>query len=322
MYMSYTQIEVSRNLVRDEILTHLRENQQHLVLSRPPLNTVADRMWFDSTNKTGISVNKFVDTIYERLVTSGKANRTTVPVDDSTIMHSYDAYFPLQIKTIILEEIFELVRVGVLIQVKFKPQDQRQNFNFEFDFGAGFVMLTEGGIRFLAEEPTPLYFVEQYLDRLRRTAEPDDELKGYLSEGLDCLQYHLSRAAAVLLRLAAEHVLNLLIDSTKGAIKNAEEQERSSLEKKINRARMNIEERAEVVFRKLESKQGLVPHQDEVTNRLRPAFHSVRDLGGRAAHWSSSIQLEEVRDHYTLYASSIYTVIMKIIEYQKNPPSA
>jgi hypothetical protein len=319
MGMSYTQIEVSRNLVRDEILTYLHENQQRLVLSQPPFFTGAERMWFDTTSKTGISVNEFVDAIYERLVTSGKANRTIVPVNDSTIMNAYVAYFPLQIKTIILEEIFELVRAGILVQVRFNPQRPGLNFNFEFDLGAGSVMLTESGIRFLAEEPTPPYFAEQYVDRLRRTAEPDDELKGYLSEGLACLQHHLSRAAAVLLRLAAEHVLNLLIDSTKAAIKNA--QERSSLEKNINRARMNIEERAEVVFRKLESEQGLVPHQDEVTNRLRPAFHSIRDLGGRAAHWSSSIQLEEVRDHYTLYASSVYVVIMKIIECQKNLPN-
>jgi len=260
-------------------------------------------------------VNTFIGEVYERLVSSGKAKRLVKPVNDSTIMNAYNAYFPLQIKTFILEEIFALVNAGILIQAKFKPQHPGINFDFVFDFGTDFVMLTERGVRFLTEEPAIPYFAEQYLDRLRQTAEPDDELKGYLSEGLACLRNHLGRAAAVLLRLAAEHTLNLLIDSTKSAIKNA--RECSSLERNINKARMNIEERAEAVFRKLESKQELVPHKDAVTNCLRPAFHSVRVLGGRAAHLSAPIQLEEVRDHYTLYASSVYAVMMEIIQHQK-----
>lgn len=316
MGMKYTRIEVSRDLVRDEILNYLRENRQRLVLSPPPSRFGADLSWFETTKRIGISVNTFIGEVCERLVSSGKAKCTVIPVNDSTIMNAYDAYFPLQIKTFILEEIFELINVGILIQVKFRPEDPGRNFNFIFDFGTDFVMLTERGVQFVIEEPTIPYFAEQYLDRLRQVAEPDDELKGYLSEGLACLQNHLGRAAAVLLRLAAEHTLNLLIDSTMSAMKNT--QERNSLERKINRARMNIEERAEAVFRKLESKQGLVPHKDAVTNRLRPAFHSIRVLGGRAAHLSTPIQLEEVRNHYTLYASSVYAVIMEIIQHQKS----
>lgn len=316
MGMKYTRIEVSRDLVRDAILNYLRENRQRLVLSPPPSCFGADLSWFETTKRIGISVNTFIGEVYERLVSSGKAKCTVIPVNDSTIMNAYDAYFPLQIKTFILEEIFELINVGILIQVEFKPQDPGRNFNFIFDFGTDFVMLTERGVRFLTEEPAIPHFAEQYLERLRQTAEPDDELKGYLSEGLACLRNQLGRAAVILLRLAAEHTLNLLIDSTMSAIKNT--RERSSLERNINRARINIEKRAEVVFRKLESKQGLAPHKDTLTNRLRPAFHSIRDLGGRAAHLSAPIQLEEVRDHYTLYVSSVYAVIMEIIQHQKS----
>lgn len=317
MGMNYTRIEVSRDLVRDEILNYLRENRQRLVLSPPPSCFGADLSWFEMTKRIGISVNTFIGEVCERLVSSGKAKCTVIPANDSTmIMNAYDAYFPLQIKTFILEEIFELINVGILIQVEFTPQDPGRNFNFIFDFGTGFVMLTKRGVRFLTEEPAIPYFAEQYLDRLRQTGEPDDELKGYLSEGLACLRNQLGRAGVILLRLAAEHTLNLLIDSTMSAIKNTGE--RSSLERNINRARMSIEKRAEVVFRKLESKQGLVPHKDALANRLRPAFHSIRDLGGRAAHLSAPIQLEEVRDHYTLYASAVYAVIMEIIQHQKS----
>ena len=321
MGMSYTRIEVSRGVVRDAILAYLRQERAHLVLPEPSVPSSvceADRMWFhETTSETGIPLNGLVDNVYQIVISSGKAHLTTVPAGTNMVMNAYDAYFPVRTKTIILEEVLELVRAGVLLQVK--PKSARQGFSVEFDFGGGSVMLTERGIQFLAEEPPIPYFAEQYIDRLRQTAEPDDELKGYLSEGLACLQHHLGRAAAVLLRLAAEHALNLLIDSTRTAIKDAQEQ--SGFQGKINKARMNIEERAEVVFRKLESEQALVPHREEVTNSLRPAFHSIRVLGGRAAHLSSPIQLEEVRDHYTLYASSVWAVIARIIQHQKNLPS-
>jgi hypothetical protein len=314
MSMSYTRLEISRSLVRAEILDYLRENQCRLVLSEPPATIAPDWQWFEATGKTGISVNDFANTIYERLVESGKAKQTVVPVTDSTVMNAYNAYFPLYIKTVILEEILDLVRLGILIQVGFKAQRPGINFDFEFDLGKGVVMLTEQGIRFLTEEPDIPYFAEKYFDRLRQTGEPDDELKGYLAEGLACLRNHFGRAAAILLRLAAEHTLSLLTNSTLAVIQDP--RERSSLERNINKARMNIEERAEAIFRKLESEQRLVPHRDVVTNRLRPAFHSIRDLGGRAAHLSAVIQLDEVTDHYTLYASSVYTVVMAIIQHQ------
>lgn len=260
--------------------------------------------------------NSYANTVYERLVESGKAKQTVVPVADSTVMNAYNAYFPLYIKTVILEEVLDLVRLGVLIQVGFKARRPGLSFDFELDLGKGVVMLTEQGIRFLTEEPTIPYFAEKYFDRLRQAGEPDDEIKGYLTEGLACLRNHFARAAAILLRLAAEHTLTLLISSTLAAIQTP--RERSSLEQNINKARMNIEDRAEAIFRKLESDQRLVPHRDTVTNRLRPAFHSIRDLGGRAAHLSAIIQLDEVTDHYTLYASSVHTVVMAIVQHQNS----
>lgn len=314
MSMSYTRLEVSRSLVRAEILDYLRENQRRSVLSEPPAAIAPDRQWFDATGKIGISVNDFVNAIYERLIASGKTKQTVVSVTDSTVMNAYNAHFPLYIKTVILEEVLGLVRFGILIQVGFKAQRPGMNFDFEFDLGKGVVMLTEQGVRFLTEEPAIPYFADQYFDRLRQAGEPDDELKGYLTEGLACLRSHFARAAAILLRLAAEHTLTLLINSTLSLVQDS--RERSSLERNINKARTSIEERAEAIFRKLESDHRLVPHRDAITNRLRPAFHSIRDLGGQAAHLSAVIQLDQVIDHYTLYASSVYALVMAIIQHQ------
>jgi hypothetical protein len=59
-----------------------------------------------------------------------------------------------------------------------------------------------------------------------------------------------------------------------------------------------------------------VPHRDTVTNRLRPAFHAIRDLGGKAAHLASSFDRQDVRNHYTLYASSVFAPVMEIIDHQ------
>lgn len=320
--MSFTKIEVDRNVVREEVLSYLRANREDFVLPQPERWSVGlnmaldmDRLWHVHTTEVGKSLNIFVDEVYERLRSSDKARHTDVPINTSSAMHAYNAYHRTRIKFLILEEIFELIRAGVLINVKFEPERPGASYDFKFSFRKGWIILTNYGAKFVTETLARPYFFEQYLDVLRQIAEPDDVLQGYLSEGLACLRSHLGRAAAVLLRLAAEHTLNLLIDSTKASIQDAKK--RNSLERKVKRAGIRIEERAEVIFRKLESEPGLVPHKDAVTNRLRPAFHSTRDLGGRAAHLSSPIRLKEVSDHYTLYEYSVYAISMKIIQHQK-----
>ena len=42
MGMSYTHLEISRDLVRAEILEYLRKNQRRLVLSEPPASIAPD----------------------------------------------------------------------------------------------------------------------------------------------------------------------------------------------------------------------------------------------------------------------------------------
>jgi len=319
MAMSYTQIEVSRAAVRVTLLDHLREKRERLVLPPPSHAPDAVRYWFDATKKAGMSAEKLADETYQRLIESGAARCTEVPVSDSRVMSAYDAHNPLQTKLFVLEEIFELIRAGVLMQVRLVPQHEGRSFDFLFSFGTGHLMLTDQGERFLAEDLAPPYFTEPYLARLRQIAEPDDELQGYLSEGLACLRNHLGRAAAMLLRITAEHTLNTLIESTTVSI--GQDKELQKFRGQVRSAGIRIGERAEVVFKKLESSRALLPSKPNFRNmlsqRLRPAFHSIRVLGGNAAHLASPIRLGEVADHYTLYASSVYPITVSIIEHQK-----
>ena len=112
-------------------------------------------------------------------------------------------------------------------------------------------------------------------------------------------------------------MLTQLIESTNSVLTG---QEKQNFLSKIRSSGIRIEERIEVLIQKLEASSVLLPTggntRDDVKNRLIATFHSVRDLGGRAAHLSSKLSVEEVHDHFTLFASSIYPIAVKIIEFQ------
>ncbi|HEX6293066.1 MAG TPA: hypothetical protein VFZ66_28040 [Herpetosiphonaceae bacterium] len=320
MTMHFTRITISRDLIRDEVINYVRENRASLSLPQPIEYTgayiVGTHEWFNQTKQVGISINTIIDMIYNKLISSGKARTENVAVNNSSTMTTFNAYFPLQVKTIILEEILDLTRLGVLTLLQFTPKNQGINYDFVFDVRSDRIVLTEYGSRFITEASPLPFFSNQYLGILRQVSEPDDELQAYLSEGITCLRNQLARAAAILLRLAAEHSLDKLIDSTKLAIPT--DQERSSFMEKIRKASTNLQQRAEVAFQKLESSSGLIPSQldKSVRYQLRAAFHSIRELGGRAAHKSNNILLQEVTDHYTLYAGSVYSIVNQVIDYQ------
>jgi hypothetical protein len=312
--LSFRQIEADRNLVRSEVIEYLRDNEQRMSLRPPPPTPDAALAWRDQTCAAGKPLSELVDDVYERLLSSGKATVTLVRVNASTIMHAYDAYYPARTKFLILQEVSELIRTGVLVEVRFFAERPKLSYDCGLKFGAGHVVLTEYGSRYLTEAGIVPHSAEQYLSVLRQIKEPDDVLVGYTTEGLACLRHHLFRAAAILLRAASEHTLDSLVDSTLQSL--GSEKERQSLERRIRHAGIRIEQRAEVVSAKLESAQGLVPHRDTVTNRLRPAFHAIRELGGKAAHLASSFDRQDVRNHYTLYASSVFAPVMEIIDHQ------
>ena len=321
MGMSYTRIEVSRDLVRSELLAYLEEHRRNLLLPEPnerAINTAQD--WFDRTRKAGLPVDSIASEVLERLLSSGKAVLTEVSVNDSSMVSAHNAYQPLRAKMLIIEETAELIRMGVLVPLRLKPEKPGQNYNFALELGGYSVMVTEYGVRYLAESSTIPYYAEDYLSQLRQAAEPDEELVGYLSEGLACLRHHLPRAAVIILRLAAEHSLSRLIESTTASL--SEGKERQGFEGRVRREWGSLEGRAEVVFRKLEASTTLIPDaqwfRKTVGTRLRAAFHSIRDMGGQAAHASRPITLKDASDHYVLYMRSVYTIVAGIIRHQKS----
>lgn len=130
----------------------------------------------------------------------------------------------------------------------------------------------------------------------------------------------LGRAAAILLRLALEHMLNLLTESIERVLES-NKAEKDKFIGEIRRAGVLIEKRTEVILNKLEFGQDLIPPQsyfrDDVKHKLRAAIHSIRSLGGKAAHLSTPIQIEEVQDHYTIFASTVYPLATRTIEHQQ-----
>jgi hypothetical protein len=216
--------------------------------------------------------------------------------------------------------LFELIRAGILIQIGYKAKDPERTFDFTFEVNAGGVLLSEYGRKFLSEQPSLPYFTESYLNRLREVADPGDELQAYLSEGLACLRSSLGRAAALLLRLAVEHMLNLLAESTERVLES-NKAEKDKFIGEIRRAGVLIEKRTEVILNKLEFGQDLIPQsyfRDGVKHKFRATVHSIRSLGGKAAHISTAIQIEEVQDHYVLFTSTVYPLAMRIIEHQRD----
>jgi hypothetical protein len=318
MPMSYTQVEISRAVIRDALIAYLRANRGRLVLPQPREKSPDPaREWFDATRQIGMSVIELAGEVYRIVVASDTTRQTVVSVSSSGVMNAFEAYLPVQNELIILEEILDLVHTGVLMQVKLSPQ-RPGAYDFVFSCDTDRVLLTIFGQQVLDEDRIQPYFTESYLSGLHQIEKLDPTLEGYLSEGLVCLRNHLTRAAAILLRTAAEYTLELLIQSTLASLKPAEQQKFKS---DIRNAGTNIEKRGEAVLRKLESSAVLLPRGSnalgKVRCRLRAAFHSIRDLGGTAAHLASPIQPAEVTDHYTLYASSVYPIVVEIIQHHR-----
>lgn len=324
--MEYTKREVSRDLVRAEVLNYLRENRDKFRfsgLSEAAIaqgNAIAADIWRRHVSEIGAYLPDFVDQVHRRLHSSGKVARIPVPVNDSIVASTCDLYETTRITYLILEEIVECMHSGVLIELAFLARTRQATGSLDFRLGEGRLVLTEFGDRYVADALAVTHSTEEYFDILRQTKEPDDVLKGYLSEGLACLRHRLPRAAAVLLRLAAEHTLDLLVQSTEKAL-NSNEKASKSFQTRINKTRREgLEAWAQTIFKKLESTKGLVPHSAAVTNRLKAAFHQIRHSGGRAAHLSEPILPKVVRDDYALFANSVYTIVMDIIEHQSTMP--
>ncbi len=114
MSMSYSRMEIPREIIREELADYLRTNSRQLRLSTPSsANSIIANTWLHAIDKVGKNVSDVVQEIYKNLRASGKVQVTQEPVNDSIIQNAFQAYYPLRIRQYILEELMELIRMGV-----------------------------------------------------------------------------------------------------------------------------------------------------------------------------------------------------------------
>jgi hypothetical protein len=319
--MDVIRLDSSRQLIREEILDYFELHSESFTISQPePYFNV--QVWIAYITQKGKELDIVIEEIFKRLENSDRMKSVKIPAFDSGTASAFTHYSKTLILMKIYEEIMELIRAGILLRVNLGTKLPSYEVTFAPNQGdrriPEKIFLTEYGEKFIKNRLAIPYYAERYITRLAQVAEPDEELKGYLLEGFACMRAELPRAAAIILRLAAEHMLEKLIQSTVASI---EESRRTEFESKIRSYKVRIEARADTLFKRLESDERLRPPEPlkgAMSNQLVPAFHVIRDLGGRAAHLSEVIQMEDVRDAYSLFGNSVYKVIIGVVTYHNN----
>ena len=244
--MEVLRLDTTRPLVREEILDYFELNLENFTISPPAPAWGGPPYWVSYITSAGKELDVVIKEIFNFLVNSDRMKRVKLQANDSATVDAFTHYHKTVIYMAIYEEIAALIRAGILLQINLGTKLPSYEFSvapFDGDRRiAEKVLLTEYGAQFVKNRLTTPYYAEQYFDQLRQVAEPDEELKGYLTEGLACLRANLERSSAIILRLAAEHLLNVLIDATVGCIKDATS--KGQLTVRIRKAYTNIEERA------------------------------------------------------------------------------
>lgn len=306
--MEYEELQVDRATVRDVVLTILKS-----------IGSYTQKLRYPARNIHGLTARSrelqaVLEDVYKQLEESGKLKKTIISVNDSSRQRSERIYYRLYIQGIIFEEVMSLVREGIIMLARIDPDPVAWTGRFIFD--PNHILVTEYGERVLANYQVLPYFSEEYIRILRQTHEPDDELKGYLAEGLTCLHHNLPRAAILLLRLPCEHMLQKLVDAIE--LKLPDETRKNGFKGKIRKASTNLERRANAIFDQLEVDAillGSATHlKDRVLNELKPTFHTIREVAGNAAHRNVPVDRDQVRHFYGAFASTIYPITMKIVQ--------
>ncbi|MBZ0317910.1 MAG: hypothetical protein K8L91_15925 [Anaerolineae bacterium] len=313
--MEYEELQIDREIIRDEILSLLKKTNfasytQKLGFAARNINDLTGR---------GRELQAFLDEVYTQLETSGKIRKTLHTVDNSSLQRSESIYHRLYIQGLIFEEVIALAQQGIIMFARIEP-DQIQ-WTGKYTFDPNHILVSEYGLKILADHHAMPYFADDYINLLGQIAPLDDELRGYLGEGLSCLHHSLPRAAILLLRLPCEHVLQQLINAI--VTKLPDDAKKNSFKSKINKASTNLAHRANVIFDQLESDSALLANEthlkDRLKNELKPTFHTIREFAGNAAHRNVPIDRHQVRHFYGAFASTIYPVAMKIIQYLQIP---
>lgn len=314
----------SHEVIRDGLMEYFRKNKRNFVLS---FEESSNFFTFNSRSGQGFYINRYdrqiIENVINLLKASGRLPQRQFDIDPNQ-KALFDNFQTTMIQMVVLEEINHLIRLGVLIEVWLDQDDSRYATNVWP--GNQHLLLTQYGRRFIDNVNVVPIEAEKYINLLRMVAEPDDELKAYLSEGLACLRSNLPRAAAVLLRVALEHLLDLITESIVSKLPS--ESRKKDHRKKVNAVGNNIRDRIEVNLQVLEVNSEFLSDgtqagrnlKDRLMLQMRPAFHAIRDLGGTAAHPAENIEFENVKTHYDLFATIAYKISMEVIHYISDMP--
>lgn len=312
--MQFSRINFSYSVIRNELILYLQENKNRLRISEQHVSMKTGWIWVENATNIGISIQKLTEELALRLQNKKLITIEVMPVNNSEIMHTQDAYNRTKLKVAITEIIFEFIRLGIVLPVKFKRESQ-QNFEVTPHSNFEHIILSDYGAKYIEDSQVIPYYAEKYIDLLKHTGNPDEELITYLAEGLTCLQNQLGRAAAVLLRLSTEHTLGKLEEALQQKLIEPQKEE---FTRKIKSKRM-FEDRIELLIDDWMLKRpdiltnnGL---KNSVKNQLKPSIHAIREVGNKAAHISQPMQLENIRDLYTLYANTVYRISSDIIRH-------
>jgi hypothetical protein len=262
--------------------------------------------------KDGATVRQFVDDIFDRLTTGGILMRLAKSVANSSIQQTQQIYSDFRLRTSIIEEVQHLIRLGIITLAVF--QESNGNYYLGLDSpnpnlpDPRRILLTEYGVKYLESAVVLPYYAEEYLERLRPYGEVDEELQGYLSEGIACLRNNLHRAAAILLRIAVQRVLELVLDAVALNTPNRIPE----IERRLT-SKNNIHQQIDAYVFEEPKMESMLKHELEL---LRNTMHIVVKLGSNAAHPSDkTISVQSVRDQYTAFELGIYAIAMRLLDY-------
>lgn len=148
--MQFSRINFSYSVIRNELILYLQENKNRLRISEQHVSMKTGWIWVENATNIGISIQKLTEELALRLQNKKLITIEVIPVNNSEIMHTQDAYNRTKLKVAITEIIFEFIRLGIVLPVKFKRESQ-QNFevtphsNFEHiilsDYGAKYMRI-------------------------------------------------------------------------------------------------------------------------------------------------------------------------------------
>jgi len=312
--MSSTKIEVSREVIREQVFSYLCKHRTRLGLPQPTRALDAARDWAERTSNTGKHLNELVNDVYEQLRSSDRMRSTVIRVNSSTEMHAYNAYYPTQVKFLILEEMRELIRAGILIETKFILERPGQAYDFKFDLGKGWVVLSEYGEQCIRENRILPHDPQEYLADLgTRCGVLDPEASVLVRESLLTFQAHCFVASVILIGAASERLIQVLFESYRDAYRDQADRDR--LDQEWERERSSAR-RFVWLWQKLDGRRNELNIADRLWDGaeglVRATFDALRTARNEAVHQNrrfDRIQANEFLFLFVPYAERVCALV-------------